>query len=70
MWRELKESGLNRCVALRRLIKKKLQFAREHQEWTLEQWKRDMWSDESRSTLLQSDGLIIRREVAEVMHHL
>ncbi len=28
--------------------KKMLQFAREHKYWTLEQWKKVMWSDESR----------------------
>ncbi len=38
---------------LRRLLKllkleKMLQFAREHKYWTLEQWKKVMWSDESR----------------------
>jgi hypothetical protein len=30
--------------------------ARRH--WTLEQWKRVLWSDESRFTIWQSDGLI------------
>ncbi|KAK1806128.1 hypothetical protein P4O66_012838, partial [Electrophorus voltai] len=31
---------------------------REHKDWTLEQWKKVMWSDESRFTLFQSDGNI------------
>ena len=52
MWRELKGLGLNSCVALRRLIGKRLQFAREHLDWTLEQWMKVMWSDESRFTLI------------------
>ncbi|KAK3555616.1 hypothetical protein QTP86_025639, partial [Hemibagrus guttatus] len=30
----------------------------EHKDWTLEQWKKVMWSDESRFTLIQSDGHI------------
>ncbi|KAK1799112.1 hypothetical protein P4O66_006695 [Electrophorus voltai] len=30
----------------------------EHKDWTLEQWKKVMWSDESRFTLFQSDGSI------------
>ena len=41
----------------------------EHKDWTLEQWKKVMWSDESRFTLFQSDGGIrVRREADEVMH--
>ena len=48
---------------------KRFQFAREHKDWTLEQWKKVMWSDESRFTLFQSDGRIrVRREADEVMH--
>lgn len=75
MRRELKGLGLNSCVALRKPLisdsnqKKRLQFAREHKDWTLEQWKKVMWSDESRFTLFQSDGRIrVRREAGEVMH--
>ena len=67
--------GLNSCVALRKPLiseanqKKRLQFAREHKDWTLEQWKKVMWSDESRFTLFQSDGHIgVRREADEVLH--
>ena len=53
-----------------RLIGKiRLWFAREHNDWTLEQWKKVMWSDESRFALFQSDGRIrVRREADEVMH--
>ena len=52
--------------------KKRLQFARKHKDWTLEQWK-VMWSDESRFTLFQSDGCTlkkrrVRRGADEVMH--
>ncbi|KAF7641747.1 hypothetical protein LDENG_00273020 [Lucifuga dentata] len=60
--RELKGLGINSCVALRKPLiseanqKKRLQFAREQKDWTLEQWKKIMWSDESRFTLFQSDG--------------
>ncbi|KAI4888283.1 hypothetical protein NFI96_012145 [Prochilodus magdalenae] len=32
------------------------QSARERKDWALERWRKVMWSDESRSTLLQSDG--------------
>ena len=54
MWRELKGLGLNSYVALRKPLiseaqrKKRLQFAREHKDWTLEQWKKVMWCGESR----------------------
>ena len=35
----------------------------------MEDWKKVMWSDESRLTLFQSDGSIrVRREAGEVMH--
>ena len=57
-------SELNSCVASRKPLineanqkKNRLQFAREHKDWTVERWKKKvMWSDESRFTLLQSDG--------------
>lgn len=72
--RELKGLGLNSCVALRKPLiseanwKKRLQFARELKDWTLEQWKKVMWSDESRFTRFQSDGRIrVRREADEMM---
>ena len=48
MQRELKGLGLNSCVALRKPLiseanrKKRLQFASEHKDWTLEQWKKVM----------------------------
>ncbi len=71
MRRDLKGLGLNRCVALRKPLineanrKKGLDI----KDWTLEQWKKVMWSDESRFTLFQSDGRIrVRREADEVMH--
>ncbi|KAI4887797.1 hypothetical protein NFI96_024755 [Prochilodus magdalenae] len=54
--------GLTSCVALRRpLVSEanrptRLQSARERKDWTLERWKKVMWSDESRFTLFQSDG--------------
>ncbi len=75
VWRELKGFGLNSYLALRKPLfseanqNKRLQFDREHIDWTLEQCKKVMWSDESRFTLFQSDGHIrVRREVEEVRH--
>uniref|UniRef100_A0A8C1LXF1 Transposable element Tc1 transposase n=1 Tax=Cyprinus carpio TaxID=7962 RepID=A0A8C1LXF1_CYPCA len=38
--------------------KKRLQFARAHQNWTVEDWKNVAWSDESRFLLRHSDGRV------------
>lgn len=47
---------------------KRLQFAREHKDWSLEQRTKVIWSDQSRFTQFKSDGSIrVRREVGEVM---
>ena len=35
-----------------------LEWCKAHCHWTLEQWKRVIWSDESHFTIWQSDGLI------------
>lgn len=41
----------------------------ENGVWTMEQWKKIMWSDESRFTLLQSDRCImVRRKANKMMH--
>jgi transposase len=36
--------------------KKRLEFARRHQNWTVEDWKRIVWSDETKINRLGSDG--------------
>ncbi len=38
--------------------KLRLQFARAHQNWTIEDWKNVAWSDESRFLLRHSDGRV------------
>ncbi len=38
--------------------KRRLQFARAHQNWTIEDWKNVAWSDESRFRLRHSDGRV------------
>ena len=38
--------------------KKRLQFARAHQNWTVEDWKNVAWSDESRFLLRHSNGRV------------
>jgi hypothetical protein len=61
---ELKEMGMRSCVATRKPLvstanrRKRLQFAMEHKDWTIEQWEHVMWSDESRFTLFQNDGRV------------
>uniref|UniRef100_A0A8B9R9L4 Transposase Tc1-like domain-containing protein n=1 Tax=Astyanax mexicanus TaxID=7994 RepID=A0A8B9R9L4_ASTMX len=41
---------------------RRLLWAREHQNWTVDQWKKVAWSGESRFTLLQEDGQVrVRR---------
>lgn len=34
----------------------RLKFARQHKDWTVEDWKRVIWSDESKFNRYQSDG--------------
>ncbi len=38
--------------------KRRLQFARAHQNWTIEDWKNVAWSDESQFLLRHSDGRV------------
>ncbi|KAK6299391.1 hypothetical protein J4Q44_G00309010 [Coregonus suidteri] len=39
-------------------VKRRLEWCKALHHWTLEQWKRVLWSDESRFTIWQSDGRI------------
>ena len=48
--------------------RKRLQWASERRSWTLEQWKKVAWSDESRFLLDHVDGRVrVRRLPGEVM---
>ncbi len=38
--------------------KRRLQFTQAHQNWTIEDWKNNDWSDESRFLLRHSDGRV------------
>ena len=62
--------GLNSCenhVSMRLIGKKRFNLLGRIK--ILEQWKKIMWSDESRFTLIQIDGCItVRGEADEVMH--
>ena len=37
--------------------RQRLDFARRYKEWTVEDWKRVIWSDETKINRFQSDGL-------------
>ena len=37
-------------------IKARLEFAKSHKDWTVEDWKRVIWSDETKINRFQSDG--------------
>ena len=62
--RELHEMGFHGRAATHkpkitvRNAKRRLEWCRAQRHWTLEQWKRILWSDESRFTIWQSDGRI------------
>ncbi|GBL97579.1 hypothetical protein AVEN_49100-1 [Araneus ventricosus] len=48
---------LNKCYRQLRL-----QWAREHRDWTMDEWKRVAWSDESRFLIHHVDGHVrVRR---------
>ena len=61
---ELHEMGLHGRAAAHkpkitmRNAKRWLEWYKAHHNWTLEQWKPVLWSNESRITIWQSDGRI------------
>ena len=62
-----KDLGLPcRCAAKKPLLtdtmrKKRLQFAKQYRDWTPEQWKSVMWSDESTFRLVRGGSSLVRR---------
>lgn len=60
--RELKKAGMKAVVKKRKPLLKprhkraRLQWAEVHKHWTLEDWKRVVWSDEAKVNRLGSDG--------------
>ena len=72
--RSLLRMGLHSCRPVRVPMltpvhrRKHQQWAREHQNWTTEQWKKVAWSDESRFLLHHVDGRVrVRRLPGEHM---
>jgi len=59
----LKEDGLKAYVKKKKPLlttrhkKARLQFAQKYSEWTVEDWKRVIWSDETKINRFGSDGL-------------
>ena len=58
----LKKAGMQpvvkrkRPLLQKRHIRDRLDFAESHKEWTLEDWKKVLWSDETKINRLGSDG--------------
>ena len=72
--RRLRESGLHgRTDAKKPLLKatnkkKRLAWAKKHDQWTLDRWKSVLWSDESKFEIFGSNlHVIVRRRVGERM---
>ena len=52
-----------------KMKKKRLQWAKEHKNWTLDDWKSVIFSDESKFNLLNSDGARnVHRKEGERLH--
>lgn len=70
--RRLQEADLHGRVALRKPLlrainkKKRLQWAKEHKDWTLDAWKNVLWSDESKFEVYGSRRrTFVRRSAGE-----
>ncbi|KAL6466679.1 hypothetical protein MHYP_G00244830 [Metynnis hypsauchen] len=59
--RELHEMGFHGGAAAskpytpKRIAERRMQWCKAHRHWTLEQWRRVLWSDQSRFSVWQSD---------------
>lgn len=70
--RRLIAAGLNgRCAARKPLLRpvnkrKRLIWAKQHQNWTVDQWKRVLWTDESKFEIFGSRRRVyVRRRIGE-----
>ena len=60
----LKKEGLRAAVKVKKPFlskghrRRRLEFALEHQHWTLDDWKRVIWSDETKINRVGSDGRV------------
>ena len=72
--RRLCESGLHGKNAAKKPLlkdtnnKKRLAWAKKHEQWTLDWWKSVLWSDESKFAIFGSNRRVfVRRQVGEHM---
>lgn len=72
--RRLMEAGLGGRVAARKSLlrpqnkKKRLDWAKQHEKWTVDEWKRVLWTDESKFEIFGSKRRVfVRRKVGERM---
>ena len=70
--RRLLSEGLRGCIAMKKPFisatnkKKRLEFARQHRDWTVDHWSRVLWTDESTFNMKCSDGAVyVRRRPGE-----
>lgn len=70
--RRLRSVGLHGRIACRKPLlrrvnkRKRLQWAREHKSWTLDQWRKVFWTDESKFELFGTRRrMYVRRQVGE-----
>ena len=70
--RRLADAGLNGRIARRKPLllprhkAARLQWAKEHKDWTVEKWNSVVWSDESKFNVFHSDGrTYVRRRKSE-----
>lgn len=72
--RRLRAAGLKGCVATKKPLlrpqnkKKRLAWAKKHQDWTIEQWNKVLWTDESKFEIFGSKRKVfVRRLPTEKM---
>lgn len=72
--RRLVSAGLKGCVAVRKPLlrpinrKKRYQWALQHREWTVDQWRNVLWTDESKFLIFGSQRRVyVRRTASEKM---
>ncbi|KAI5706979.1 hypothetical protein M8J75_013076 [Diaphorina citri] len=70
--RRLQKSGLNGRIAVSKPLlrpinkKKRLSWAQNHKDWTIDQWKKVLWSDESKFEIFGSKRRVfVRRRPGE-----
>jgi hypothetical protein len=70
--RRLRESGLHGWIAAKKPLlkdtnkKKRLDWGKKHEQWTLDRWKSVLWSDESKLEIFGSiRRVFVRRRVVK-----